>query len=91
MHDELARIPSGCTASQTASMPTSAATRPTALLVENAGGLAINGTPCFMGLAPAEPREHVSEKLGSVNEVRCPQVCHREAAQTYPRLPMSVA
>jgi hypothetical protein len=44
-----------------------------------------------MGLAPAELREHVSEKLGCVNEVRCPQVCHREAAQTYPRLPMSVA
>ena len=44
-----------------------------------------------MGLAPAELNEHVSEKLGCVNEVRCPQVCHREVAQTYPRLPTSVA
>jgi hypothetical protein len=64
---------------------------PTALLAENAGCLAINGTQCIKGLTPAKLREHVSVKLGPVNEVRCPQDYHREAAQTCPRLPMTVA
>lgn len=64
---------------------------PTALLVENAGCLAINGTQCITGLTPVKLREHVRVRLGSVNEVQCPQDYHRETAQPYPRLPMSVA
>jgi fructose-1,6-bisphosphatase I len=53
---------------------------PMAFLIEQAGGMATNGTHRIMDLAPSKLHERVSVVLGSKNEVQRVTDYHREAA-----------
>ena len=55
---------------------------PMAFLVEQAGGLATNGTQRIMDINPSALHERVSVMLGSKNEVQRVTDYHREAAQS---------